>query len=133
MDRGEAVLLDELLGDEDRVFEVRAAPGHERDEYVAAERELTLVRARPVGDHVALADALTDVDDRLLVDARVLVRPLELRELVDVGRNLTRERGLAGAVVGADDDALGVDRVDDTVALGYDDGARVLRRHLFHA
>jgi hypothetical protein len=40
VDRGVDVFLDQLLGDEDRVFEVVAAPGHERDDHVAAEREL---------------------------------------------------------------------------------------------
>ena len=50
---------------------------------------------------------------------------LELRELVDVGTDLTRE--LRGVVFAFDahNDALGVDRIDDAVALGQDDGAGV--------
>ena len=40
VDRGEDVVLDQALADEDRVLEVVAAPRHERDEHVLAEREL---------------------------------------------------------------------------------------------
>ena len=52
---------------------------------------------------------LADPDDRPLVDAGVLVRPLELGQLVDVGAHLARHLGLA---LDAHDDALAVDVVD---------------------
>ncbi len=55
VDGGVVVLLHHLLGDEDRVLEVVAAPRHERDEHVAPERELAELRARPVGQHLPLA------------------------------------------------------------------------------
>ena len=58
VDRGVVVLLDQPLGDEDRVLEVVAAPGHEGDEHVAPERQLAEVGARPVGEHLALGDLL---------------------------------------------------------------------------
>ena len=45
VDRGEHVVLGDALGDEDRVLEVVALPGHERDEHVLAERELAHVAA----------------------------------------------------------------------------------------
>jgi hypothetical protein len=49
VDRGVDVFLDDLLGDEDRVFEVVATPGHERDDHVPAEGQLAGVgrRGRP--------------------------------------------------------------------------------------
>ena len=53
VDRGEDVVLDDALGDEDRVLEVVALPRHERDEHVLAERELAHVGRRTVGDDVA--------------------------------------------------------------------------------
>ena len=86
------VVLDHPLGDEDRVLEVVAAPRHERDQHVPAERQLAELGARPVGQHLALRDRLADADDRLLVDAGVLVRPLELGEVVDVGAHLLGRR-----------------------------------------
>ncbi len=43
------------------------------------ERELTLVRRRAVGEHVALLHDVAFGDDRLLVDAGALVRAAELR------------------------------------------------------
>ena len=54
VDRRVVVVLHHPLGDENRVLEVVAAPRHERDEHVPAERELAELRARPVGQHLAL-------------------------------------------------------------------------------
>src|SRR5205807_10669793 len=44
VDRREHVVLDEALGEDDRILEVEALPRHERDEQVLAERELALLR-----------------------------------------------------------------------------------------
>ena len=112
VDRRVVVVLHHALGDQDRVLEVVAAPRHERDEHVAAERELAQLGARAVGQHLALGHALPDADDRPLVDAGVLVRALELGQAVDVGAHLARQAfGLAA--LDAHDDALAVDVVDD--------------------
>ena len=43
VDRGELVVLDQALGEDDRVLEVVALPGHEGDQQVLAERHLALV------------------------------------------------------------------------------------------
>ena len=133
VDRGVVVLADQLLGDQDRVLEVVTAPRHEGDQHVAAEAELALLRARTVGDDLPLEHAVALANDRLLVDAGVLVGALELRELIDVRADLTRE--LRGVMLAFDahDDALGVDRIDDAVALGQDDGAGVAGGDAFHA
>src|ERR1039458_3841703 len=133
VDRGVVVVADELLGDKDGVLEVVTAPGHEGDQDVAAEAEFTLLRAWPVGDDLALEDAVAVADDGLLVDAGVLVGALELGELIDVGADLTRELGGVMLAFDADDDALGVDRIDDAVALGEDDGAGVAGGDALHA
>ena len=85
VDRGEEVVLHDALGDEDRVLEVVAAPGHERDEHVPAEGELAHVGRRAVGDDVARRSRGRPIDhDRALVDAGVLVRALVLDQVVDV-------------------------------------------------
>ena len=93
VDRGVVVLADQLLADENRVLEVVAAPRHERDEHVAPERQFAELRARPVGEDLSLLHLLADTHDRLLADAGVLVRPLELGQRVDV-----RAHFLAGLV-----------------------------------
>jgi hypothetical protein len=49
MDAGEAIFLHHALGDEDRVLEVVAVPGHEGDAQVLAQRQLAHVRRRTVG------------------------------------------------------------------------------------
>ena len=83
VDRREHVVLHEPLAQDDRVLEVVALPRHERDEQVLAERELAVIGRRAVGEDVALLDLVALAHQRLLVDARVLVRPLELEQPVD--------------------------------------------------
>ena len=77
-------------------------------------------------------DALADVDDRTLIDTGVLVRTLEFDQRVDVRRHFARDRAV-DVVIGFDDDAFGVDVVDDAVAFGDNDSAGVASRHLLHA
>jgi hypothetical protein len=64
VNRGERVFADQLLRHQDGVFEVVTAPRHERDEDVAAERQLAPLGARPVGHDLPLLDALALPDDR---------------------------------------------------------------------
>ena len=54
VDRGVGVVLHQPLADDDRVLEVVAVPGHERDQHVAAQGQLALVRGGAVGDDLAL-------------------------------------------------------------------------------
>ena len=133
VDRGVVVVLDQLFADDDGVLEVVAAPRHERHQDVAAEREFAVVGAGTVGQHIALLDALPDVDDRLLVDAGVLVRALELGELVDVGADFARHLAFVDVAFDAHDDALRVDRIDHAGALAEDDGAGIARGDPLHA
>ena len=55
VDGGEHVVLHHSLRKQDGVFVVVAVPRHERDEDVLAQRQLALVGARPVRNHIALA------------------------------------------------------------------------------
>ena len=80
VDRGEHVLLDQPLGEDDGVLEVVALPGHEGDEEVAAQGQLARFGRGPVGEHVALLHLVALADQRLLVDAGALVGALELAE-----------------------------------------------------
>src|SRR5690606_15820209 len=105
VDRGEDVVAHDALGDQDRVFEVVAVPGHEGDEGVAAQRQFAQVRRRAVGDDVAGLHLVAHAHDRALVDAGRLVRTLELRQTVDVH---ARAAGVEVAG-GAHDDAGAVD------------------------
>src|SRR5437867_359004 len=132
VDRGVHVVLDQALADQDRVLEVVAAPGHERHEHVAPQGELAHVGARAVAEDLPLADVLADLHDGLLVDARVLVRALELRQVVDVGPDLL---ALVRPVLGlhADDDAAAVDRVHDPRAAAHHRRPGVLDRDVLHA
>src|SRR5579859_6281314 len=128
VDRGEHVFRNDPLIDEDRVFEVVAIPRHERDEHVPAERQLAELGRRAVGDDVAGLNHVTDPDQRTLGDAGVLVRALELQQIVDVdagGRRIALER--------PDDDTGRIDLIDHAGTLGHDGDARVAGHGLFHA
>ena len=70
--------LNRRSGDDDRVLEVVALPGHEGDQAVLAERDLATGGRGAVGEHVAGLHLLADGDDRGLVDDRALVRAHEL-------------------------------------------------------
>src|SRR5687767_15661041 len=112
VDRGVVVLANELFAHQNRVFEVVAAPRHERDQHVTAERELAEFRARTVSQDLALLNALADPNDRLLVDAGVLVRPLELGHRIDIRAHVLVD--LASLRFHAHHDARRIDEVDET-------------------
>ncbi len=132
MNRGERVFLHQLLGNKNRILEVVPAPRHKRHEHVASKSQFALIGARPIGNHIALLYCLSLAHDGLLIDARVLIRTLELRKLIDVGVDLARSCAARNSVLGPDDNSLGVDRVDHTIAARDYHGARILRRDLFH-
>ena len=93
VDRGEDVVADDPLGEQDRVLEVVAVPRHERDEHVPAEREVAEFGRRTVGDDVALARRVADPHQRTLVDAGGLVRALELHQADRCRRPTGSDRG----------------------------------------
>ncbi len=129
--RGEDVPLDQLLRDDDGVLEVIAAPGHEAADDVAAQGQLAAVGAGAVGQDLAAGDPVAAADDRPLGQAGVLVGPQELGQGVEVGQDVVLAQALG--VVHPDQDALGVDELDHTGALGHDDVARALGRQMLHA
>src|SRR5690606_11715199 len=117
VDRRVHVLADQPLRDQDRVLEVVALPGHERDQQVLAERELAPLGRSAVGDDVAALDPIADVDDRLLVERGVLVGAPELDQVVDIGLG-PEDAAVFLAAVGdrLDHDAAAVDLLDHAVA-----------------
>src|SRR5487761_1138167 len=132
VNRRVVIVLHQLLADENGVFKVVPAPRQERDEHVAPKRQFAAVGARTVGKHLALADAVARAHQRLLADASVLVRPLEFGEQINVRADFAAEHaGLIG--FDAHDDALGIDLIDDAVALATDHRARVMRRDALHS
>ncbi len=129
MDRGEHVVAHDALGDEDGVLEIVAHPRHEGDEHVAPERELAEIGGRPVGDDLARLHGIAHAHERALVDASVLVRALELAQIVDVDARLGRI-GLLGR---PHHDARGIDLIHHARAARADGRARIARHHVLHA
>src|SRR5207302_987800 len=82
VDRGELVILDDAVAQDDRVLVVPALPGHKRDEDVLAKRELAFVGRVAVGQDLVLHDAVAHRDQRTLVEAGALVGAHELLEAV---------------------------------------------------
>src|SRR5437667_433878 len=76
--------------------------------------------------------AFVEVAKERLADARVLVRTLELDELIDVRAHFAAEH--AGVIgLHAHDNALGVDLIDDAFAFAEHHRAGITRGHAFHA
>src|SRR5262249_49776983 len=132
VDGGVVVLLHHLFRDQDRVLKVVATPRHEGHKNVASQRQLTMIGAGTVCDHLSFHHALAFFDDRLLVNASVLVRTLELCELVNVAAHFARQLHRVMFAFDADNNPLGVHGVDDSVASRQHDRSRVTRCDTFH-
>ena len=133
VDRGVVVFLDQLFADQDGVFEVVTAPRHEGDQNVASQSQLAHIGAGSIGQNLRLHHALPHLHDRLLVDAGVLVRALELGELVDIRAHFARKLAFVRRAFDAHDDALGVDRIHHAGTLAEHYRARIARRYMLHA
>ena len=70
MDGSVNVFLDHFLRNHDGVFEVVAIPRHERDEHISAERELTLIGIRTIGNDLSAFHVLAFAHNRFLIHAR---------------------------------------------------------------
>ena len=55
------------------------------------------------------------MNDRTLINARVLVGAFELDQRVDIGGYFARDRAV-NVMIGFDDDALGIDVIDGAIA-----------------
>ena len=116
----EHIVAHQFLADEDGVLVVVALPAHEADEDVPAESEFALVGGGAVREHGGFGDdfavlvTLFGIDlvalgnYGVLVYAGGLVGTLEFAEGVDIGVAVRR----------LDLDSVGVDILDETVALG---------------
>src|SRR5690606_17045895 len=121
VDRGIAIVGHDFFGDQDRVFEVVAVPGHERDQHVLPQGQFAQVGRRAVGQHIALGDLVATLDDGPLVDVGVLVGTRVLDQVVDVDTDFA---GDVFVVVDANDDTLGVDVVNHAATQRLHRGAR---------
>ena len=83
MNGGVDVLLDDSLGDEDRVLEVVTIPRHEGHKNVATECELAFFGVGTVGNDIAFLDGLTFFNDRLLVNTCARVGAHEFTKFVN--------------------------------------------------
>src|SRR5690606_26291329 len=129
VNRGEDVVGNDPLGQEDGVLVVVAVPRHERDEHVTAESQITEVGRRTVRENVALVDTVADTNQRTLVDAGRLVRTLELHQTVDI------DTGLAGIKVfrRTNNDTRRINLVDNTATAGTDSRPGVTSHDRLHA
>jgi len=113
---GEHILFDDPFADQDRILKIIPAPAHEGDHDVSPQSQLTVVGRRPVGEDLALQDHIALLDQRLLVDAGVLVRAFELDEFVDIDP----ASGFHGLFRYPDDDPGGIDVLDHPGSLRHD-------------
>ena len=129
MDGGEDVLFHGTFGNEDGVFVVVTAPGHEGHHQVLAQSQLAFVDAGTVSEDLALLEHLTGVAGGLLTKAGVLVGLVELQQVIGAHAALF----LVQVAFVGDHDAVGVGVFHLAVGLGHDAGAGVAGHVDFHA
>ena len=112
VDGGVAVVLDQLLGDEDGVLEIVPTPRHEGDQHVLTERQLPHISGGSVGNDIAAPNMVADFHHRPLIDTGILVRSGELYEIVniDTGAGL-----IVFILINLDDDPRGVHRFHHSI------------------
>ena len=88
MDGGVDILPDNTLTDEDGILVVVAVPGNEAYENVAAEGQLTVLGSGSVCKNGSLLHLLTDAYDGLLVETCIVIRALELMDVVCIDLTL---------------------------------------------
>ncbi len=130
VDRGEAVFLNNTLGQADGVFEVEAVPRHERDAHVLTQRQFTHIGGRAVSHDVATLNAVTLAHQRTLVDAGILVRTCVFGQVVDVDTGFAC---LNFVICNTNHDTAGVYRVDHAATTGHDANTGVTRNVALHA
>ena len=84
MNAGEDIVFDDPFTDEHRVLIVVPVPRNEADEDIAPQGQLAVLGRRSVGKHLIHFNALTDFNDRLLVETGILVGPLILLHFIDI-------------------------------------------------
>src|ERR1051326_3678316 len=134
VERAEDIFRYHPLVDDDGVLEIIPAPGHEGDENIPAEGEFALIGRASVGENIALLDPLSRLDDCAHVDRGVLVRAEELDQGIFHAFLLfkTDQRLDARFIdVVADDDDVGIDKFDPSVAFRDSHGACIAGDLLF--
>ena len=84
MNGGVNIVLHQLFADQNGVLVVVAFPGHETDEHVAAQADLTVLGRGAIRQQVALFNDLTSLDAGTLVDAGALIGTGELAQMIGV-------------------------------------------------
>ena len=129
MNGGKSIFFYATLGNEDGVFKVITAPGHEGHGKVFAKSQLAAVDAGAVCQNVTFFNGLTGNTRRFLAKAGVLVRFVEF--LQNIGAHAARFRGDVVSV--ADNDTVSVGITDNPVAFCQYAGTGVLSHVPFHS
>ena len=137
MNRGENVLFNNALADENGVFKVVTVPGHERHEHIAAQGQLPALGARAISDELAFFHRVAFADENFLVNASRGVGAHELADLVNpnslFGVVLDPLLAFGQLAVGGDDDLVAGNGSDFAALFRDDDRARVACDALFQA
>ena len=117
VDRRIDVVLDQPLGENDRVLEVVSVPRHERHGDVGSECELSVFGRSAISQNFTGLHLLSGLDDRTLVERGVLVGAPVFLEAITIVLSESRQRAIAVLLAtlrsaGVDDDLVGRDAGD---------------------
>ena len=124
MQRGEHIIHDQFLVQDDRILVVIPFPGHEPDEQVLSECDLAQIGRRTVRNDLALLNVFPVGNDRTLVDTGTLIGSSELQQGVLLQLVI---------VISANADLLGIHKLYCTGVLGQHDDTRVSGGFVFNA
>ena len=130
MDRGVAVFLDQSLGQQDGVFKVITVPGHERDQHILPERQFAHIGGGAIGQHIASGDLIAGPDQRLLVDAGILIGAGIFGQVIYIDARLARHDL---GVIDPHHDPAGVNGIDLAAPIRDHRHARIDGHLSFHA
>src|SRR3989304_6690166 len=92
MYRRVSVIFYESFADYNSIFKVVTFPWHKSDKYILSQRKLSQTGGRPICQHLSLLNLLTGSHDRLLINARILIRPFKLGKVVCIETDSFRQR-----------------------------------------
>ena len=129
MNGGKALLLDNPLGNQNRIFEVVTVPRHKGYEHVLSQSELSHIRGGSIRKYVTSGDNVPRPHQRALVYARVLIRAGVLDQVVDIH---ARFSGHSFGIIDAHHHACCIDRVNGPPSARDNGNPRVRGDGSFH-
>ena len=130
MNRSVTVFLDQLLGDEDRILKVVPFPRHESDQNILTKSQFTPMGRGAVSDNLAALDCITNLNDRFLIQAGILIGTDKLDQVINID---TGSGFVDFILINLDDNTTGVNTFNSTIMPGNNSRTGIVSNNPLHA